>query len=88
MSGKQTYQEIEWEGQYVWVAGILSRSGRMHYNLRHYVGRGGMVLGESKNGMLQVQFKNHVRCIPAGCLVKYTDTSIAGHPRTPRQKSV
>jgi hypothetical protein len=35
------------------------------------VGRGGKVLGEAKNGMLLIQFKNHTRAIPAGCVVDY-----------------
>jgi hypothetical protein len=34
------------------------------------VGRGGKVVGEAKNGMLLIQFKNHTRCIPAGCVVE------------------
>lgn len=67
-----TYQEVLWQGKYVWVAGILSKSGKLHRTLKKYVGRGGMVVGEAKNGMLLVQFKNHTRSIPAGCLVEYT----------------
>ena len=67
-----TYQEAQWKGKYVWVVGILSRSGRLHYALRKYVGRGGTVLGESKNGQLLVQFKGHTRAIPAGCVAQYS----------------
>jgi hypothetical protein len=66
-----TYQEVLWQGKFVWVVGILSRSGRMHRDLRQYVGRGGLVLGESKNGRLLIQFKGHTRGIPAGCVVEY-----------------
>jgi len=66
-----TYQEVLWKGKHVWVVGILSKSGKLHRYLRKYVGRGGVVLGESKNNMLLVQFENHTRCIPAGCLAVY-----------------
>jgi len=43
----------------------------MHRYVKRYVGRGGKVTGEAKNGMLLIQFKNHTRCIPAGCVVEY-----------------
>jgi hypothetical protein len=42
------------------------------------VGRGGKVLGESKNGRLLVQFKGHTRCIPAGCVAEYGTVKAAG----------
>ena len=71
-----TYQEVLWKGKYVWIVGIQSRSGRMHMRLRKYVGRGGMVVGESKNGQLLIRFKNHTRCIPAGCVVEYGSTKL------------
>ncbi len=67
-----TYQESIYKGKFVWVTGILSKSGRLHYDLRKYVGRGGSVLGESKNGRLLIQFGNHTRAIPAGCVALYS----------------
>lgn len=66
-----TYQEAIWKGKYVCVTGILSKSGRLHYTYRKYVGRSGTVVGESKNNMLLIKFKNHTRSIPAGCVVEY-----------------
>ena len=66
-----TYQEALWKGRYVWVVSLMSRSGRMHRYVRKYVGRGGLVKGDAKNGMLLIQFKNHTRAIPAGCVVDY-----------------
>lgn len=66
-----TYQEVLWQGKYVWVVSLMSKSGKMHRYVRQYIGRGGKVLGESKNGMLLVQFKSHTRSIPAGCVVEY-----------------
>ena len=66
-----THQEVLWKNKFVWVVGILSNSGRMHRDICNYVGRGGYCLGESKNGQLLVQFKGHIRCIPAGCVVEY-----------------
>jgi len=72
-----TYQEALWQGKYVWVTGILSKRGRIHMSLRPYVGCGGMVLKESKNGQLLVQFRqNHTRCIPAGCIAEYSVTKV------------
>ena len=69
-----TYQEVLWQDKLVWVTGIVSKSGKCHRYVRKYVGRGGVVLREAKNGMLQVQFKrNQVRNIPAGCLTLYTE---------------
>lgn len=77
-----TYQEVLWQDRLVWVVGILSRSGRMHYNLRKYVGRGGRVIRESKNGQLLVEFgRGHQRSIPAGCLAEYGLVHRAGSPR-------
>ena len=72
-----TYQEALWQGKYVWIVSLMSKSGKMHRYVRKYVGRGGLVLGEAKNGMLLIQFKNHhgiarTRCIPAGCVVDYS----------------
>jgi len=66
-----TYQEVLWQGKLVWVTGILSRSGRLHRALKPYVGRGGVVLRESKNGQLLVQFGLQTRCVPAGCVAEY-----------------
>jgi hypothetical protein len=66
-----TYQEAIWKGKYVWITGILSKSGRVHMRLRKYVGQGGQVVGESKGGQLLVRFHNHTRAIPAGCVTEY-----------------
>ena len=66
-----THQEVLWQGKLVWVTGILSKNNRMHRALRPYVGRGGFVLRESKNGQLLVQFGKQTRCIPAGCVTEY-----------------
>ncbi len=66
-----TYQEALWQGRYVWVVSLMSRRGKMHRYVRPYVGRGGRVLGEAKNGMLLIEFKTHTRAIPAGCVVDY-----------------
>lgn len=77
-----TYQEAIWQGRYVWVTGILSKSGRMHRTYRKYIGRGGLVTGEAKNGMLLVAFKNHTRAIPAGCLSLYGEVHTAGNEKS------
>jgi len=69
-----TYQEALWKNKRVWVVSIMSKSGRMHRYVRKYIGRSGMVLGEAKNNMLLIQFRNHTRCIPAGCVVDYNTT--------------
>lgn len=70
-----TYQEVIWQGHLVWVTGIMSKSGKCHRYVRKYVGRGGRVIGEAKNGMLLIQFDRHVRrAIPAGCVTLYTET--------------
>lgn len=66
-----TYQEALWKGKYVWVVSMLSKSGTIHSYVRKYVGRGGNVVGEAKNGMLLIQFRNHTRSIPAGCVAPY-----------------
>ena len=71
------YQEVQWRGKYVWVTGIKSKRGKMHRNVREFVGRGGVVVRESKNGMLLVQFKKQARAIPAGCLTLYTEVKTA-----------
>lgn len=74
-----TPQEIIWQGRYVWVTSIKSRSGRLHRWVRNYMGRGGVVEREARNGMLIVRFrKNHVRAIPAGCLTLYGSVREAG----------
>lgn len=65
-----TYQESIWQGKKVLVIGILSKSGNIHLNLKHYVGRTGIVNKEAKNGMLLVEFKTHFRSIPAGCVIE------------------
>ena len=74
-----TYQEAIWKGKVVWVTGILSKSGRLHRVYRPYVGRGGRVVGEAKNGMLLIDFgRNHKRAIPAGCVAEYGTVRNAG----------
>lgn len=66
-----TYQETIWKNKYVWVVSLMSKSGKMHRYVKKYIGRGGFVLGESKNNMLLIRFKTHTRAIPAGCVVEY-----------------
>ena len=66
-----TYQETIWKNKYVWVTGIVARSGKAHRYVARYVGRGGMVVRSAKNGMLIVRFSTHERAIPAGCLSIY-----------------
>ena len=67
-----TYQETMWKGKFIWVVSLMSKSGKLHRYVREYVGRGGAVVGEAKNGMLLIQFgKGHTRSIPAGCVVDY-----------------
>lgn len=65
-----TYQETIWRGKSVLVVGILSKSNKVHLNLKRYVGGIGVVLKESKNGMLLVEFPTYYRSIPAGCLIE------------------
>ncbi len=67
-----TYQEALWKGKTVWVVSLLSKSGRIHQYVHRYIGRGGQVIGEAKNGMLLIAFGQfEVRAIPAGCVVEY-----------------
>jgi hypothetical protein len=77
-----TYQEILWQNKLVWVVSLLSRSGKIHRYLKPYIGRGGLVVGEAKNGMLLIEFglKKELRAIPAGCVIKYVDVSAARKP--------
>lgn len=63
-----THQETLYKGKMVLVYSLKSKSGKLHFYLKKYIGRCGFVVQESKNGMLQVKFKTHVRNIPAGCL--------------------
>lgn len=73
-----TYQEVLWQGKFVWITGIKSKSGKLHRYVREFVGRGGVVVREAKNGMLLVQLKpNLLRSIPAGCLTLYTEVKTA-----------
>lgn len=70
-----TYQEVIWKDKIVWVVSMLSKNNRIHRYLRKYVGEGGVVLGEAKNGMLLVEFGGtvrHARCIPSSCVVEYS----------------
>lgn len=74
-----TYQEVLWQGKLVWVTGIVSRSGKCHRYVRKFVGRGGVVKREAKNGMLLIDFgRNRERAIPAGCVTLYTEANWAG----------
>lgn len=70
-----TYQETIWKGKVIWVVSMMSKNMRMHRYLRKYVGTGGYVMGEAKNGMLLVEFgqrsKRHLRCVPSSCVVEY-----------------
>lgn len=70
-----TYQETIWKDKIVWVVSMLSKNNRIHRYLRKYVGQGGYVLGEAKDGMLRIEFgsarRRHVRCVPSSCIVEY-----------------
>ena len=73
-----TYQEVVWKDKLVWVTGVTSKGGTSHRYVRKFVGRGGVVVREAKNGMLLVQFKSGIqRSFPAGCLSLYADTKWA-----------
>lgn len=73
-----TYQEVLWQGKLIWVTGVVSRGGRAHRYVRKFVGRGGVVEREAKNGMLLVRFgKNTYRAIPAGCVTLYSEVKWA-----------
>lgn len=63
-----TYQESLWQGRRVLVVTSISKRGNMHRHVWPYLGLTGSVVREAKNGMLLVQFENHTRAIPAGCL--------------------
>lgn len=76
-----TYQETIWQGRLVWIAGIRSNNGKLHRYVANFVGLGGLVTKEAKNGMLLVLFSNNttralrtlVRAISAGCLTAYNE---------------
>ena len=72
-----TPQEIKWKDKIVVVTGIKSNNGVLHRYVAKYIGRGGIVERQAKNGMLLVYFKNSKkakhRAIPAGCLTAYSD---------------
>lgn len=70
-----TYQEALWKDRLVWVTGIVSKSGNAHRYVAKYVGRGGFVEGQAKNGMLLIRFQTHSRSIPAGCVTGYTEVN-------------
>lgn len=76
-----TYQEALWKDKMVWVVSLMSKSGKMHRYVRKYVGRGGKVVGEAKNNMLLIQFKNHKRAIPAGCVADYNVPKVASRDK-------
>ena len=74
------YQECIWKNKYVWVVSIMSKNRVIHRYLKKYVGKGGFVIGTSKNNMLLVSFEfwtkdykliQQTRCIPASCVVEY-----------------
>lgn len=71
-----TYQECIWKDKSVLVVSLLSKSRKVHMYVRKFVGKTGVVVGESKNGMLLIRFKgNHktrYRAIPAGCVIQST----------------
>jgi hypothetical protein len=66
-----TYQEALWKGKRVLIVSLMSKNGRIHRYVKRHIGRDGIVLGEAKNNMLLIQFRNHARAIPAGCVVDY-----------------
>lgn len=67
-----TYQECLYKDKIVWVVSLLSRSGKIHRWVKPYIGIGGVVVGEAKNGMLLVKFSHgEAVAIPAGCLALY-----------------
>lgn len=69
-----TYQETVWQGRLVWITGLRSKNGKLHRYVANFVGLGGLVTKEAKNGMLLVLFSNNTtRAIPAGCLTTYTE---------------
>ena len=67
-----TYLEVHWKFKLVTITSIVANSGKIHLYLKKYVGRSGIVIGESKCGRLLIQFKSpnksHNRAIPAGCV--------------------
>ncbi len=69
-----THQESIWNGKYVLVVSLVSKSGKVHMPVRKYVGRTGRFVREAKNGMLLVRFEeassNKDVSIPAGCCMK------------------
>lgn len=76
-----TYQECLYKDKAVYVTGMVSRSGKIHRYVRKFVGRSAWVLGEAKNGMLLLEFKQGYgrvrRAIPAGCVVIVTEAKYA-----------
>ncbi len=69
-----TAQETLWAGKKVLVVSMVSKSGKVHYYLRKYVGMHGRFVREAKNGMLLIRFAskkgNIDRSIPAGCCMQ------------------
>lgn len=63
-----THQEVLYLGKTVLVYSLKSKSQKMHFYVKKYIGKQGVVIGEAKNGMLQIKFKTHTRNIPAGCV--------------------
>lgn len=76
-----TYQECLYKDKAVYVVGMTSRSGKVHRYVRKFVGRTGWVIGQSKNGMLLLEFKKgygrECRAIPAGCVQPVTEVEFA-----------
>lgn len=69
-----TYQETVWQGRLVWITGLRSKNGKLHRYVAEFVGLGGLVTKEAKNGMLLVLFSNGTTiAIPAGCLTAYSE---------------
>ncbi len=67
-----TYLECIWKDKIVIVTGILSNRGIIHPYVRQFVGRSGVVVGESKNNQLLIRFeirgRIRYRSIPPGCV--------------------
>jgi hypothetical protein len=70
-----TYQETLWKGKHIRLISLLSKRGIVHHHLARFCGMAGVVLGESKNGQLLIEFrtswrgkKNLTVCVPSGCV--------------------
>lgn len=77
-----TYLECIWQDKPVFVYSLLSKSSKIHAHVKQWIGKSGVVLGESKNNQLLVQFTvsiYHRRtvAIPPGCLMLLDDVDFA-----------